>query len=57
MWSCSRDEKGRRLARSTYSPFVMASMQLLERRLVIEGTQLLVCRRAVSSGVPRFKSC
>ena len=32
-WSRSRDEKGRRLARSTYSPFVMAVMQLLERCL------------------------
>ena len=37
-WSRSRDEKGRRLARSTYSPFVMAAMQLLERWLVTEGT-------------------
>ena len=37
-WSRSRDEKGRRLARSTCSPFVMAAMQLLERWLAIEGT-------------------
>ena len=36
--SCKREEKGRRLARSTYSPFVMAAIWLLERWLATDGS-------------------
>ena len=40
-----------------YSKALVAAMQLLERWLAIEGILKLVCRKAASSGVPRFKSC
>lgn len=36
--SRKREEKGRRVARSTYSPFVMAAIWLLERWLATDGS-------------------